>query len=119
MYALLLTIALTAVPSVAYADCGTSTSSKGQVLQAVGETGGDCSGAGVTDLVHTVVVVLSYFVGVVAVIMIILAGFKYITSGGDANKVGSAKNTLIYAMVGIAVAALAQLIVKFVLFQTK
>jgi hypothetical protein len=47
--------------------------------------------------------------------MIIIAGFKYITSGGDTNKVASAKSTLTYAIIGIVVVALAQLIVHFVI----
>jgi hypothetical protein len=54
----------------------------------------------------------------VAVIMIIYGGFRYITSGGDSNRVGSAKNTLIYAIIGLIIVALAQLIVHFVLSTT-
>ena len=46
--------------------------------------------------------------------MIIISGFKYVTAGGDSAKVGSAKNTLIYALVGLVIAALAQFIVHFV-----
>ena len=53
--------------------------------------------------------------GIAPIIMIFVAGFKYMTSGGDANKVGSAKTTLIYAIIGLALAALAQLLVKTVL----
>jgi hypothetical protein len=57
----------------------------------------------------------SLVVGVVAVIMIIIAGFKYITSGGDSGNVTSAKNTILYAIIGLVVVALSQFIVKFVL----
>jgi hypothetical protein len=53
-------------------------------------------------------------VGIIAVIMIIFAGFKYVTSGGDSGKISSAKNTLTYAVVGIVVAGVSQLIVRFV-----
>jgi hypothetical protein len=49
--------------------------------------------------------------------MIIYGGFRYITSGGDSGRVGSAKNTLIYAIVGLIIVALAQLIVNFVITQ--
>jgi len=52
---------------------------------------------------------------VAAVIMIIVGGFRYITSGGDSTRVGGAKNTLIYAIVGLIIVALAQAIVHFVL----
>jgi uncharacterized membrane protein YuzA (DUF378 family) len=58
---------------------------------------------------------LSAIVGVAAVIMIIWSGFKYITSGGKEEGVKSAKNTIIYAIVGLFIVAIAQLIVHFVL----
>lgn len=59
--------------------------------------------------------IFSWVVGVVAVIAIIIGGFKYITSGGDAGGVTGAKNTILYAIVGLIIVAVAQLIVKFVL----
>lgn len=65
----------------------------------------------------TIINIFSAIVGVIAVIMIIVGGLRYITSGGDANKVGAAKQTLIYAIIGLVVVALAQLIVHFVLNQ--
>jgi hypothetical protein len=51
--------------------------------------------------------------------MIMVAGFKYITAGGDAGSIGSAKNTLVYAIVGLLIAALAQALVHFVLNAAK
>lgn len=54
-------------------------------------------------------------VGLIAVVMIIFGGLKYMTSGGDASKAASAQNTVIYAMVGLVVALLAQVIAQFVL----
>lgn len=70
---------------------------------------------GVTRIVRAVVKILSWVVGIVAVIMILVAGLKYITSGGDSGKMGSAKSTLVYALVGLFIAALAQFLVTFVL----
>jgi len=49
------------------------------------------------------------------VIMIIVGGFRYITSGGESGNVSGAKNTLIYAIVGLVIVALAQIIVHYVL----
>lgn len=69
----------------------------------------------IDNVITTVVEVLSVIVGVLAVIMIIISGFKYVTSGGDAQKVASAKSTLIYAIIGIVIVVLAQVIVRFVL----
>jgi hypothetical protein len=70
---------------------------------------------GVRDTLTSVINILSILVGVVAVIMVIYGGFKYITSGGDSGKVTSAKNTIVYALIGLVIAALAQVIVRFVL----
>jgi hypothetical protein len=67
------------------------------------------------DKIAKVINVLSAVIGVVAVIMIIFGGFRYITSGGNESSVGSAKKTILYALVGLVIVALAQLIVKFVL----
>jgi hypothetical protein len=69
----------------------------------------------INDIIHTIVNLLSAIVGVVAVIMIIVGGFRYITSGGNDTSVTSAKNTILYAIIGLVVVALAQLIVRFTL----
>ena len=79
------------------------------------------SGNGETDLksiASKVVNIFSIIVGIVAVIMIIYGGFRYITSGGDSGRVGNAKNTLIYAIIGLIIVALAQFIVHYVLSTT-
>ncbi len=86
----------------------------------VGDCGdADADGSGVVDIVQKVVNWLSWFVGIVSVIMIVVGGFKYITSGGDSNKVTGAKNTIIYAIIGLVIVALAQFIVKFVVANAK
>ena len=46
--------------------------------------------------------------------MIIIGGLRYITSNGDSGNVTNAKNTILYAIVGLVIVALAQLIVRFV-----
>lgn len=74
--------------------------------------------ASIGGIVRLVVNILSWVVGLIAVIMFIIGGLKYVTSGGDSNRVSSAKNTLIYAVVGLVIAALAQFMVQFVLNQT-
>lgn len=67
------------------------------------------------EIIKTVINIFSLVVGIVSVIMIIFGGLKYITSGGDSNNVSSAKNTIIYAVIGLVIVALAQFIVQFVL----
>ncbi len=67
------------------------------------------------ELMVTVINIFSLVVGVTSVIMIIIGGLKYITSGGDSGNVSGAKNTILYAIIGLVVVALAQVIVRFVL----
>ena len=69
------------------------------------------------NLIRKVINLLSLVVGVVAVIMIIIGGLRYITSGGSDTGVTSAKNTILYAIIGLIIVALAQLLVRFVLRQ--
>lgn len=69
-------------------------------------------------IAQSIVKIFSIVVGAVSVIMIIYGGFRYITSGGASERVGNAKNTLIYAVIGLIIVALAQLIVHFVLNQS-
>ena len=69
----------------------------------------------INRIVKTIINLLSAVVGIVAVIMIIVGGFRYITSGGNDASVTSAKNTILYAIIGLVVVALAQVIVRFTL----
>jgi hypothetical protein len=71
--------------------------------------------ASINRIVHTIVNLLSAVVGIVAVIMIIVGGFRYITSGGNDTSVTAAKNTILYAIIGLVVVALAQVLVRFTL----
>lgn len=67
------------------------------------------------SFVKTLVNVLLYVLGAVSVVVIIFAGIFYTTSIGDAALVTKAKNTLLYAVVGLIVALGAFAIVNFVL----
>ena len=70
---------------------------------------------GISTTIKRVINLLSIIVGIISVVMIIIGGLKYVTSQGDGNAVKSAKNTILYALVGLIVVALAQSIVRFVL----
>ena len=58
--------------------------------------------------------VILLIVGIVSVIMLIYGGLRYILSGGDSKKVTDAKNTILYAIIGLIVVALAEIITAFV-----
>jgi len=67
------------------------------------------------NVIWDIVRFLFLALGAVAVIMIIVGGFQYATSQGDYGAVGKAKNTILYAVIGLVVALLAAGIVTFVI----
>ncbi|MBP5512968.1 hypothetical protein J6X73_02290 [Candidatus Saccharibacteria bacterium] len=70
---------------------------------------------GDTGVFRQVTNVILYIVGIIAVIMLIIGGIKYVVSGGDAKKVTDAKNTVLYAIIGLVICFLAFAIVNFVI----
>lgn len=71
----------------------------------------------VGTVIGGIVDLLLYLIGAVAVIMIVIGGFKYVVSNGEAAQVKSAKDTIFYAVIGLVVAILAYAIVHFVIGQ--
>jgi hypothetical protein len=57
---------------------------------------------------------LLFLLGAVAVVMIVIGGMKYTTSNGDSAAITSAKNTILYSVVGLVIAIMAYAIVNFV-----
>lgn len=72
-----------------------------------------------SSFIGTIVNILLYILGAVAVIMMIIGGFMYAVSGGDLSAVTKAKNTILYAVVGLVVAVMAYAIVHFVIGAVK
>lgn len=114
--ALVLGLSFVTAPVYAAAeDCNTSELSI--------ESGADCAQGNKTptslfggegSVFQTVTNVLLFLVGAISVIMLIIGGIRYVISGGDQAQVTSAKNTILYAIVGIVVAFLAYAAVNFV-----
>jgi len=86
----------------------------GEIGDGVKEIGGDDS-ADLGTNIQTIVNILLFILGAIAVVMIIIGGIKYTTSNGDSAAVTSAKNTILYSVVGLIVAILAYAIVNFVI----
>ena len=112
---------MVAVPSTVYASTAIQNSlCSGTNLDLLNQNQ-NCDSNGsqnnINTLLTSIINIFSIIVGVIAVIMIIVGGLRYITSGGESGKVGAAKTTIIYALVGLVIVALAQLIVHFVLGQ--
>lgn len=84
------------------ADCGQGTGQPADLFE-----GDESMFKKITD-------VMLFLVGAISVIMLIVGGIRYVVSGGDQGAVQSAKNTILYAIVGIIVAILAYAIVSFI-----
>jgi len=86
-----------------------------QGVEAARGTGMPAVLLGDAGIFTTAVNVLLFVVGVLSVIMIIIGGLRYVISGGNTAAVSAAKNTVLYAIVGVVIAFLAYAIVNFVL----
>ena len=69
------------------------------------------------SIFNTIVNALLFLIGAISVVMLIIGGIRYTLSAGDSGNVTAAKNTILYAIVGLIVAFLAFAIVNFVLTQ--
>lgn len=81
-------------------------------LNASNQSGGESQ---IQQVVAAALNLFSIIIGVAGVVFVMVAGFKYLASSGDASQVAGAQRALFYALVGLSVAALAQIIVRFVL----
>ncbi len=101
------------------ATSGACTSASSCVSDGVTSTGGTSSKTDIKGIIRTVVNALLFLIGAVSVIMIVVGGFRYVVSQGDSSAVASAKNTILYAVIGLVVALMAYAIVAFVVDHLK
>lgn len=66
---------------------------------------------------QTITNILLFLIGAVSVIMLIIGGIRYVVSNGDSTQVAGAKNTILYAIIGIVVAFIAYAAVNFIITQ--
>ena len=71
--------------------------------------------AGQEGILLRVVGILSYVVGAASLIVIIYAGLKYVLANGDATSITTARNAILYALIGVVVFTLSQIIIRFLL----
>jgi hypothetical protein len=95
--------------SPAYADVA------GEIQKGVNSAGGNKENTTLGARLEDVVNILLYVLGAIAVIMIVIGGIRYATSNGESSQISSAKNTILYAVIGLIVAVMAYAIVNFVL----
>lgn len=112
--ALVLSVALVA-PSPTYAqNCTDATGGISTGADCAKPTGAASQLFGDGSIFNTITNVMLFLIGAVSVIMLILGGIRYVVSGGDQAAVTGAKNTIMYAIIGIVVAFLAFAAVRFV-----
>ena len=103
---------MTTLPVAAADDCSTPVQC---AQQGTDQIGGNQNQPKLEDSIKTIVNLLLFVLGAIAVIMIIIGGIRYTTSNGDASNTKGAKDTILYAVVGLVVAIMAYAIVNFVL----
>lgn len=81
----------------------------------IGQNQGATGATDIAGVIQKIVGFLLGFVGGLSVLMIVIAGIMYITSGGDEGRVDTAKKWLTYAIIGLVVALLGWVIVKTVI----
>ena len=72
---------------------------------------------GTDGILTTAASLLSFLVALIAVIVLIIAGLRFVINGANPQAITASRNTVFFAVVGIVVAAVAQVIVKFVLIK--
>ncbi len=91
------------------------TASPGAVASPGCEKGSDNPVAGSNGIITKIIRLVQIAAVIMSTIMIILGGYTYVMSSGDPQKIKSAKDTILFALIGLAVAATAQGIISFVL----
>jgi magnesium-transporting ATPase (P-type) len=95
--------------------CGSNAGASGTDKNGNGCAEAPADRPSLNEIIARVINILSSLAAVIAVIMIIVAGLRYITSAGDSTKAASARNTILNAVIGLVIAVFAQVIVRFVL----
>lgn len=80
---------------------------------------GSSGGSTVPSLIESTLNILTWAIGVIAVIMVIVGGLQYVLSAGDPGKATRAKDTILYAVIGVVVTIMAYSIVKFIIGSVK
>lgn len=111
MFVLMTGVGMTIIPTQHAAAINVFDQCKSNGTSAVCKAQGDSLG----PMIKTVVNILLYLLGAFAVVMIVIGGVRYTTSNGESSAIAGAKNTILYAVIGLIVAILSFTIVNFVL----
>lgn len=106
-------LGLTAAMSAA----GTVLAANPDAQEGINAAQGNLQTTSLTDSVANVTNIMITIIGIISVIMLIIGGFRYVLSGGDQKGTTAAKDTILYAIIGVVVALLSYSIMNFVINQ--
>jgi hypothetical protein len=110
-------VSVTSVPAFAAPPAAaTDVDPKGSIQDGINGAGGSSAGS-LQDGIKKVVNILLFLLGALAVVVIVIGGIRYTLSNGEQAQIKQAKDTILYAVVGLIVAILAYAIVNFVVGQ--
>jgi hypothetical protein len=108
-------LALSTAPAAAVDPLQAACTGGGAASPACSTAGGTDPVAGPNGAIVKITGILALVAGIVSVMFVLWGGFSYITAGGDSSSIAKAKNTIIFALVGLVVAAMARPLINFVL----
>lgn len=112
--AVLLGMLSMSAPATAFAPLGDACRANNNQSAACGTTNQDPI-TGNNGVLAKATQLIAVIAGVAALIMLVVSGLFYVTSDGDPSKISSAKSTLIGAIIGLAIVAVAQGLITFVI----
>lgn len=110
-----LTFSGTASAAEVFQPCNGSAANTDVCQDANAQAGNNGSNNPIVDIISAAIKVISFLIGAAAIIGIVVSGIRMTTAGGDSQAVASARSALIYSLIGVAVAVLAQVLVAYVL----
>lgn len=96
---------------------GTVLATNQDAQEGINAAKGNLQTTSLTDSVANVTNIMITIIGIVSVIMLIIGGFRYVLSGGDQKGTSAAKDTILFAIIGVVVALLSYSIMNFVIGQ--
>ena len=98
-----------------FGSCATPAAQATHVCQDAASQSANNTSNPIIHAMASAISIISLIIGIAAVIGVIVSGLRYIISNGDSNAIASARSGLLYSLVGVAVASVAQIVVAFVL----
>ena len=116
VFVLAFTLAIpSTVPALVDGEAAIHASTETSIKDGINKAGGTENTRDLPTFIKSIVNILLFVVGAISVIVIVIGGIRYVTSAGDSNQISGAKNTILYAVVGVVIALMAYAIVNFVL----